>query len=77
MITSKGIINMLTGQQIIDQLNRPISQEEFQKFLASEPFPHFHPHKDKDKLIKEEADGTKSVGLFRDGKWINLDHEED
>jgi hypothetical protein len=57
--------------EIVATINHPPGRARLKDYLDSRPFPRFSPHpKLARTFIREEADGTRTVGRFQQGKFI-------
>jgi hypothetical protein len=57
--------------EIVATINRPAGRARLKEYLDSRPFPRFSPHpKFARTFIREDADGTRTIGRFQRGKFI-------
>jgi hypothetical protein len=57
--------------EIIATINRPSGRARLKEYLDSRPFPRFSPHpKLARTFIREDADGTRTIGRFQRGEFI-------
>jgi hypothetical protein len=62
---------VLPLSEIVSTLNRPAGRARLKEYLDSRPFPRFSPHpKIARTFIREDADGTRTIGRFQQGDFI-------
>jgi hypothetical protein len=60
----------LSLSEIVATINAPEGRARLQAYLDSRPFPRFSAHPELAKtMIREDADGSRVVGRFRDGAF--------
>jgi ParD-like antitoxin of type II bacterial toxin-antitoxin system len=59
--------------EIIETVDKPEGHARLKAYLETRPFPHFEPHPTrKGLLIRIEEDGRRSIGRFKNRKFIEV-----
>lgn len=57
--------------EIVSTIDRPAGRARLKEYLDNRPFPRFSPHPRLARtFIREDADGTRTVGRFQQGEFI-------
>jgi hypothetical protein len=61
-------VGRLSLSEIVETINKPEGRKRLAAYLDSRPFPRFSAHpKLPDTFVREDEDGTRTVGRFRRG----------